>query len=76
MNQRRTLYIVVVSLIAFFVWAAGMVFIIMNDLSMTIARIWAIFMFVAACTWSIVHFRRKEKKAEEDEANENYKSLY
>lgn len=74
--KSQTLYIVIVSLIAFFVWIAGEAVIILSDLSMSIARIWVIAVFSLACIWSIIHFYRKDQKAKEDEANDNYKGVY
>ncbi|MDD5946353.1 MAG: hypothetical protein PUC41_00950 [Oscillospiraceae bacterium] len=78
MNKKRLLYIFVVSLIAFVVWIIGE-FIIARwipDATMAISRAWVIIVFTAACAWSLIRFYREDKKAKEEEENENYKSLY
>ncbi len=76
MNKKRTLYIFIVSLIAFLLWVIGEAIIIYFDLTVTIERIWIIAIFGAACAWNAIHFHRTEKKQKEDEENENYKGVY
>ncbi len=78
MNKKRFIYIFVVSLIAFVVWLVGE-FIIAKcipDATMAISRAWVVIVFSAACAWSLVRFYREDKKAKEDEDNENYKGIY
>ena len=76
--KQRVLYIFTVSLIAFLIWIAGELLLMIRfpESSLTTARIWAIAVFTAACIWNLTHFYRKAKKKREDEANENYKSVY
>lgn len=78
MNKKRLIYIFVVSLIAFVIWIAGEFVIarFIYDATMTISRVWVVVVFSAACAWSLFRFYREDKKAKEEEENENYKSLY
>lgn len=78
MNKKRLLYIFVVSLIAFVIWIIGEFAIakFIPDATMAISRGWVIIVFSAACVWSLIRFYREDKKAKEEEENENYKSLY
>lgn len=76
--KQRIRYIFVVTLIAFIIWIAGELILMMKfpTSGLTVARIWAIVVFVATCIWNILHFYRAEKKKREDKANEEYKSVY
>lgn len=76
MTRQKFFYIFFTSLIAFAVWIAGEVVIIYNGLSMTLARIWIVAVFITACAWSLVHFYRVERKAKEDKENDDYKGVY
>ena len=76
MSKKRLIYIFFVSLVAFVVWIFGEAIIVFNGLSMTLARIWIGLVFSAAWAWSVRHFYREDKKAKEDEDNDNYKGVY
>ncbi|MBE6846758.1 MAG: hypothetical protein IJC75_02085 [Oscillospiraceae bacterium] len=78
MNKKRLLYIFVVSLIAFVIWIIGEFIIarFIPDATMAISRGWVVIVFSAACAWSLIRFHREDKKAKEEEENENYKSIY
>ena len=76
--KKRILYCMVVTLIAFAVWLAGQLILMLDfpDSSLAVSRGWAVTVLVAACIWNLAHFRRLEKKKREDEENENYKGVY
>lgn len=76
--KQRVRYIFVVSLIAFLIWIGGELILMFRfpESTLTTARVWAIAVFTATCLWNLMHFYRKSKKKREDEANENYKSVY
>lgn len=76
--KQRIKYTVIASVIGFLIWLVGELLLMFKfpDSSLTTARLWAIFVFAGTCTWSVVHFRRAEKKKREDEENENYKGVY
>lgn len=78
MSKHHVKYIVKVCLIAFAVWVVGEAVLLFAfpEVSMTIARLWVIGVFGAACIWSIVHLVREENKEIEDEENDNYKGVY
>ena len=78
MNGKKILYIFIVCVIAFLVWAAGqaMLMFVFPESGMTASRVWVISVLAVACTWNCVHFYRVEKKQKEDEENENYKGVY
>ena len=78
MSIKKILYIFLVTLIAFVIWAAGeaMLMFVFPESGLTAARVWVISVVVLACIWNCVHFYRAEKKQKEDEENENYKGVY
>lgn len=76
--KQRILYIFVVTLIAFVIWVAGELILMLEfpESGLTAARIWVIAVVTAAAVWNLVHFYRAEKKKREDKANEEYKGIY
>ncbi len=76
MSKSHIVYMVLVSLVAFIVWLIGEIIIISVGLSMTVAKIWIVAIFGGACVWSIRHFIREDRKAKEEEENDNYKGVY
>lgn len=76
--KQRTKYIVLASIIGFFIWLIGELLLMFKftDSSLFTHRLWAIVIFVGTCIWCVVHFYRSEKKKREDEDNENYKGVY
>lgn len=78
MSIKKILYIFLVTLIAFVIWAAGevMLMFVFPESGLTAARVWVISVVVLACIWNCIHFYRAEKKQKEDEENENYKGVY
>ena len=78
MSIKKILYIFLVTLIAFVIWAAGeaILMFVFPESGLTAARVWVISVVVLACIWNCIHFYRAEKKQKEDEENENYKGVY
>ncbi|MBP0971595.1 MAG: hypothetical protein IKX57_01475 [Oscillospiraceae bacterium] len=76
--KKRIVYCAVVTMIAFAVWLAGQLILMLDfpESSLAVSRGWAITVLAAACIWNLAHFRRLEKKKREDEENENYKGVY
>ncbi|MBR4199719.1 MAG: hypothetical protein IKQ91_00385 [Oscillospiraceae bacterium] len=76
--KQRIRYIFIVTLIAFVIWFVGEIIIMVQfpESSLTVARIWAIAVFLLTCIWNLAHFYRVEKKKREEKANEEYKSVY
>ena len=78
MSGKRIRYLMIVSLISFLLWFLGemCLMIFFPESSMTVARVWVVLVFSAACAWSLFHFHREEKRQKEDEENDNYKGVY
>lgn len=76
--KQRIRYIFVVTLIAFIIWLAGELILMLKfpDSGLTVARIWVIAVVSGACLWNLMHFYRAEKKKREEKANEEYKGIY
>ena len=70
--KQRIRYIFIVT------WLVGEIIIMVQfpESSLTVARIWAIAVFLLTCIWNLAHFYRVEKKKREEKANEEYKSVY
>lgn len=78
MTKDHIKYVVFVCVVAFAIWLVGQIILMVAfpESSLTAARVWVIFVFGAACVWSIVHMIREDKKQQEDEENDNYKGVY
>ena len=76
--KQRIRYIFLATLVAFIIWFAGQLILMLEfpDSTLWTSRIWAIAVVVLTCIWNLVHFYRKNKKKREDEENENYKGVY
>ena len=76
--KQRIRYIFFATLVAFVIWLAGQLLLMLKfpESSLTASRIWVIAVLAGACIWNIMHFYRAAKKKREDEENENYKGVY
>ncbi|MCQ2416239.1 MAG: hypothetical protein MJ071_00300 [Oscillospiraceae bacterium] len=74
----RLRYIFLSTLVAFVIWLAGQLILILKfpDSSLLVSQIWVIAVLAAAGAWNLRHFYRAAKKKREDEENENYKGVY